>query len=703
MAYIGVSPSNGVRRKHTYTATAAQTSFSGAGAEGITLGYLDSNYVDVYQNGVKLSEADYTSTSGTAIVLATGATASDMIEVVVYDVFSVADTVSKSAGGTFDGNITAAGTITVTGNADLNGDLDVDGTTNLDAVDVDGAVNFAADVTFANGADIITASAGTSNFRAGVNAGNSIASGGNYNTVVGDEAGTALTTGDRNTAVGYAALDAVTTASYNTAIGYNSATANTSGASNVSVGDNTFSANLSGDNNTTIGQGSLRKNTTGDNNVAVGMDALKFNTEGTANVAVGAQALDANTEGNYNVAIGKEALTSDTLGSRSVAIGQHALQVQNFASATDTYNVAVGYDAGVSVTTGIRNTIIGGNAGVTFDDADYNVGIGFAALNADTRGSRSTAVGYNALGVQNFGSATDAYNTAVGFHAGVAVTTAVQSVYIGGLAGDADQTGGKNVYVGYSAGTLNAGDQNVFIGRNAGGAITDGDKNTIIGTYDGNEHSLDLRTSDNHIVLSDGDGNPRFAINNNGRGTMGDVGFSGHRLRLTQATDLLAINATSSNSGQESAVQFRKNGSEVGFINVTTSSTVYGTSSDYRLKENVVDMTGAIDRVKKLLPKKFNFIIDADTTVDGFLAHEAQAIIPEAVSGVKDAVEVWKDGEELPNGVSVGDNKLDDDGNTIPTMQGIDHSKVVPLLTGALKEAIAKIESLEARITTLEG
>jgi hypothetical protein len=88
----------------------------------------------------------------------------------------------------------------------VTGDIDVDGTTNLDVVDVDGAVNFAADVTFADGADIITASAGTSNFRAGVNAGNSILSGGNYNTVVGDEAGTAITTGDGNVAVGFDAL-----------------------------------------------------------------------------------------------------------------------------------------------------------------------------------------------------------------------------------------------------------------------------------------------------------------------------------------------------------------------------------------------------------------------------------------------------------------------------------------------------------------
>ena len=123
MAYIGVSPSNGVRQKHTYTATANQTSFSGAGAEGISLSYLDSNYVDVYQNGVKLSEADYTSTTGTTVVLATGATVSDMIEIIVYDVFSVADTVSKADGGTFDGNVTMAGTFTSKGiddNADAN-------------------------------------------------------------------------------------------------------------------------------------------------------------------------------------------------------------------------------------------------------------------------------------------------------------------------------------------------------------------------------------------------------------------------------------------------------------------------------------------------------------------------------------------------------------------------------------------------------
>ena len=115
MPYIGVSPAFGVRRKHTYTATAGQTSFSGAGSEGATLSYTDSNFVDVYQNGVKLGDADYTSTSGTAIVLAQGASVSDLVERLVFDAFSAADTVSKADGGTFDGNVTMGGTLDVTG------------------------------------------------------------------------------------------------------------------------------------------------------------------------------------------------------------------------------------------------------------------------------------------------------------------------------------------------------------------------------------------------------------------------------------------------------------------------------------------------------------------------------------------------------------------------------------------------------------
>ena len=109
MAYVGVSPSNGVRRVHTYTVSGSSTdTFSGAGAEGTTLSYKDSNYVDVYQNGVKLADADYTATSGTSIVLGTTASDGDIVVIVVFDVFSVADTVSKADGGNFDSDITVS-------------------------------------------------------------------------------------------------------------------------------------------------------------------------------------------------------------------------------------------------------------------------------------------------------------------------------------------------------------------------------------------------------------------------------------------------------------------------------------------------------------------------------------------------------------------------------------------------------------------
>ena len=119
------------------------------------------------------------------------------------------------------------------------------------------------------------------------------------------------------------------------------------------------------------------------------------------------------------------------------------------------------------------------------------------------------------------------------------------------------------------------------------------------------------------------------------------------------------------------------NNTYVGGISTNGSATTYATSSDYRLKENVVPLTGAIDRVNNLQVHRFNFIINPGHTVDGFLAHEAQAVVPECVTGTKDEV--------------------DADGN--PVYQGIDQSKLVPLLTAALQEAIGEIESLKARLT----
>jgi hypothetical protein len=171
------------------------------------------------------------------------------------------------------GTVTATGT-SVFASLDISGDIDVDGTSNLDILDVDGAANFAADVTLADGADLITASAGTSNLRLGVNAGNSIVSGGNYNTVVGDEAGTAITTGDYSTFVGYAAGTAVTTGIQNTIIGGLSGDSLTTGSYNVA-----------------LGMGALTNDDVGSRTTAIGYDALSAQNYATAtdshNTAVG--------------------------------------------------------------------------------------------------------------------------------------------------------------------------------------------------------------------------------------------------------------------------------------------------------------------------------------------------------------------------------------------------------------------------------
>ena len=120
---------------------------------------------------------------------------------------------------------------------------------------------------------------------------------------------------------------------------------------------------------------------------------------------------------------------------------------------------------------------------------------------------------------------------------------------------------------------------------------------------------------------------------------------------------------------------------QYGSIYRTAGSLVYSTSSDYRLKENVVELGNASERLLQLQPKRFNFIEFPDNTIDGFIAHEVQEVVPEAVVGDKDAV--------------------NDDGT--PEYQAVDNSKLVPLLTASLQEALAKIETLEQRINTLEN
>ena len=245
---------------------------------------------------------------------------------------------------------------------------------------------------------------------------------------------------------------------------------------------------------------------------------------------------------------------------------------------------------------------------------------------------------------------------------------------------------------------LTTGSANTFVGGydvstgGSGAEITTGSNNTIIGAYNGNQGGLDIRTASNNIVLSDGDGNPRLQFgvqgtNSSGWRLFGSSHNNSSAIGCGEALQVLSedsggsvfgmlINFNAATYGSASNIRFynRSTGTIVGSITSTTTSTSYVTSSDYRLKENVIYDWDATTRLKQLKPARFNFIADADRTVDGFIAHEAQEVVPECITGIKDAV--------------------DKDGN--PAYQGIDQSKLVPLLVKTILE-------LEARISTLEG
>jgi hypothetical protein len=153
---------------------------------------------------------------------------------------------------------------------------------------------------------------------------------------------------------------------------------------------------------------------------------------------------------------------------------------------------------------------------------------------------------------------------------------------------------------------------------------------------------------------------------------------------------VLAVNRGTNNG---TLISLRRSNSEGGTIGITPSSASFNTSSDYRLKENLQAISDGITRLKTLKPYRFNFKIDATTTVDGFLAHEVTAV-PEAITGTKDQVvtQAMIDSGEYEEGT------LND-----PIYQSIDQSKLVPLLVAALQEEISKREALEARVAALEA
>ena len=187
-------------------------------------------------------------------------------------------------------------------------------------------------------------------------------------------------------------------------------------------------------------------------------------------------------------------------------------------------------------------------------------------------------------------------------------------------------------------------------------------------------------------TTADGAASPteRLRITSDGRVGINTTDYANGRFIVTSDSSVVTNTVfleSVAGAASVNTVGFKRGGSFVGTISTTNAATAYNTSSDYRLKENVTTVADGITRLQQLKPSRFNFIVDPDKTVDGFIAHEAQAVVPECVTGEKDAV--------------------DADGK--PVYQGIDQSKLVPLLTAALQEAIGRIETLEAEVAAFKA
>ena len=346
-------------------------------------------------------------------------------------------------------------------------------------------------------------------------------------------------------------------------------------------------------------------------NTTVGSAAFSSNSSGTQNVAVGRLAMQQSTSSSFSVAVGNAALQTLSTGSNNTAVGASALN----ANTTASNNTAVGYQAGFTNITGTGQTFLGQNAGRTSNP-----------------------------------SATTGYNTIIGNQAGYYLTTGVDNTFIGSS-----------------------------VGRGSGQNMTTGSKNTIIGTFDGNENGLDIRTASNYIVLSDGSGVPRGVFDSSGNfivagTTITNLGTTntGFIARADGAGNVYAQIASTGTGAQSAAVFYNGNGA-VGSISTSGTLTSYNVTSDYRLKENIVPMTGALAKVAQLKPVTYKWKIDGSDG-QGFIAHELAEIMPDCITGEKDAI--------------------DSDGK--PKYQGMDTSFLVATLVSAIQELKAEFDAYKA-------
>ena len=337
-----------------------------------------------------------------------------------------------------------------------------------------------------------------------------------------------------------------------------------------------------------------------------------------------------------------------------------------------------------------RARITGGGAvgvGITNPDSYGFNGIGLAVKNSNGYGIVSIASDTDKTGYLAFADGTSGDER---YRGTVEYEHSTDTMYFrtsGTAKMTIDSSGDLNIVNTGQASLNYTTDGSSDYARITGGKSGSGVGDLRFFTYSGGIEERMRLDSNGHLLVGTESTDPR----NFSGGTYG-VKINKSQSEFAQTT--MYINRAVASDGD--AVVFRRNATTVGSISVTSSATAYNTSSDYRLKENVVELTGALDRISQLKPSRFNFIADAETTVDGFLAHEVQDIVPEAITGEKDATEEYEVTPEV----------LDDEGNVVEeavmgtrdVYQGIDQSKLVPLLVASIQELKAEIDELKKKL-----
>ncbi len=365
---------------------------------------------------------------------------------------------------------------------------------------------------------------GTGNTLFGHDSANNLASGSNYNVIMGAfAANQGVNGGDFNVSIGTNSSRGLTSGSYNVAVGSNALYTNQTGSHNVAIGESAAKTVNSADSDGTvaIGNYALEVLTEGQYNTAVGYRSGDNVTTGDKNTLIGYDAgsrggsADGITTGGSNTAVGYRAISGNSgsplTGDANTAVGTDALKT---LSGSASYNTAIGNVAGTGLTTGSQNIVIGAGSGHALTTGNYNTIVGVDAANIHDDVNNVVAIGWNAGK-----NVTADSSIAIGYGAALDLTSGVQNTIIGYNAAKEITTGGYNTIIGYEAGGGNSststaftGTENTFIGQqcgwkqeqaphrntyigsNAGGTSIGGTDNTLVGQAAGYDMTSSYNT-----------------------------------------------------------------------------------------------------------------------------------------------------------------------------------------------------------------